>query len=437
MQHLFDPNTWNYGLSLPQIVQAIPPPLRKALGGKRKILQQVQQGGGKALGLSICELVAQSDARLRVPPWMMLSRAEQKELLFFEKFPAKHQTLFVPGDPIILRSSHIEEDWMDGDAGTYLSLKSKAFEWRDALERLYGKNIPLVIQKLEPGVGIIVDIGWSQLMHRAVVRIAIGRVCKTPEGIGYTSATFDRDGEIQVRDPETGLLLLPRYKGVELLPTLVDFPFHDFACTLYRAVQKTDIKFGVQLEMVIHPDRPQDWHLVQIRPAPRVVRGTFTPPETKSIPIAWTPVVNTVCVAEGKPVLLMRQQDPLWKWSFRRAWFGQEIDVRDPELLKRVQNSIVLWSVDVQPDVGIKQVEAMSALGALGHISRSRLMINTTHSTFRDRDCFENPAVGGILEIRTDNFDQICGLCQTMKNPRITIVSDGLIGHVYVESQDA
>lgn len=436
MRHLFDPNAWNYGLSLPQIVQAIPPSLRKALGGKRKILQHLQQGGGKALGLSICELVAKEDPRLRVPPWMMLSRTEQKELLFFGTFPARHEELFVPGDPVILRSSHIEEDWMNGDAGTYLSLKSTAFAWRDILERLYGKDIPIVIQKFEPGVGIIVDIGWSQLMRRTVVRIAIGRQCQTEEGIRYTSATFDRDGEIQVRDPETGLLLLPLYKGIELLPTLADFPFHDFACTLYRAVQNTGITFGVQLELVIHPDHPQNWRLVQIRPSPHVVRGTLELPETKSIPMAWTPVVNMVCVAKGKPVLLMQQADPLWKWSFRRAWAGQEMSPIDPDLLTRVRGSIILWKADVQPDVGIKQVEVMSELGALGHISRSRLMINTTHSTFRDRDRFENPAVG-ILEIRTDSFDQICSLCQVMENPRITIVSDGLVGHVYVESQDA
>ncbi len=436
MRHLFDQNAWNYGLSLPQIVQAIPPPLRKALGGKRKILQLVQQGGGKALGLSICEQVAKKDPRLQVPPWMMLSRTEQKELLFFGRFPARHEGLFTSGEPVILRSSHVEEDWMNGDAGTYFSLKSKAFEWRDILERLYGKDIPIVIQKFEPGVGIIVDIGWSSLMRRVVVRTAAGRVCQTHEGTSYTSATFDRDGEIQVRDPETGLLLLPLYKGIELLPTLVDFPFHDLACTLYRAVQSTGIQFGVQLEIVIHPDHPQHWHLVQIRPAPHVVRGTLKIPKTKSIPLVWTPVVNMVCVAQGKPILLAHRQDPLWRWSFQRAWAGQDISPMDPRLPARVRGSIILWKADVQPDVGIKQVEVMGALGALGHISRSRMMINTTHSTFRDRDRFQNPAVG-ILEIRTDSFDQICDLCQTMENPRITIVSDGLVGHVYVESQDA
>jgi hypothetical protein len=436
MRHPFDPNAWNYHQSPAEIVHTFPPALRKALGGKRKMIKLIQQGGGKALGLRVCERVASFDTRLRVPSWIMFSRAEQRDYLFHGTFPSTCEGIFRSGDPVILRSSHTEEDWMSGDAGTYLSLKSTAFGWRDILERLYGKDLPIVIQHLTPGIGITVDIGWSVLLRRVVVRIACGRACRTPEGITYTSATFDRDGEIQARDPQTGELILPVFKGLKLIPVLTDFPFDDLARTLYQAVHRTGIRFGVQMELMIHPDRPQEWNLVQIRPSPQILRGKLPiRPAMLQAPEAQTPVVNMVCIAQGRPVILTKRQDPLWQWSFRRLWYDNE-NLPDQELTARARGAVVLWRINVDADVGIKQVEDVSGLGAVGHLSRARLMINTTHSTFRDRERCQNPAVG-ILEIRTDDFDRICGLCCTLTHPRITMISDGLVGQVFVDTQDA
>ncbi len=224
--------------------------------------------GGKGLGLEICEHMAIIDksGRLSVPKWEQWDESKYKEIDLWRIRSERD------GNGLLLRSSAPQEDWLDSASGTFDTKR---------LQAMYGGNlpklepIPYIVQERKVGYGLVVDIVYSDLLKRNVVKIA--------SGTGMSgSATNNNEAHVAVFDFENGDLLDIRdsFKNGSEEKSLftdqrivnTDFP-KDLANTLVEIVRKMRINFGVQLEMKIDPRNLEEWNLLQIRPTPGSMRG--------------------------------------------------------------------------------------------------------------------------------------------------------------------
>lgn len=435
----FDLNAWEYHLPMQHVIEQLPEAFR-ARRDPGQLFTTLRRGGGKSLGLTLCAEIARHCPNLSVPLWGYLTRAEQQRILFFGDHP-DILSCFADDRMIMMRSSDLQEDWISSDAGTFLSVKRRRDDLYDILPQFYGKQLPVVIQEHVEGVGIVVDIGHSLLLDRLVMRIACGRRFRKHESapIQFSSATYDKDGRFLTFDPMTGERILPDQEGHVLLPTLENVDFSRLARELFQSVSAAGITFGCQLELIIHPDHPDTWHLVQVRPSPQMLRTliqTIKPPESGRL-VATSPVVNMSYRFKAPIVVLSSREDPLWKWTFKVGFNGSsECFFLDETERRRPKNHIVVWKTNPQENLGLLQVEQFTALGALGHVSVMRLLVNTVHTAAKNAEkvLFEQSRFSrliGTLSLDQQALYELDDLL--VEGAQICMISDGLIGQLFIE----
>jgi hypothetical protein len=136
-------------------------------------------------------MIAASDRRIKVPTW------EPIDIGNLEAYEAWDQRLHKSGRDLFSRSSALDEDWLDDRSGAHPTgyyyyfqrrLKNIPDELftRDAeeiaahrtkeerLRRSY-TEIPYIAQEYAPGFGVVVNIGYSELLNRVIARVSSGR----------------------------------------------------------------------------------------------------------------------------------------------------------------------------------------------------------------------------------------------------------------------
>ncbi len=356
----------------------------------------LELGGGKALGLRLCERLAMVDHRIHVPTWHIpnLRPDDFARWLSVNKY-------------VIVRSSEPDEDWLNSASGA----KTSVVQSSDRLiadSSLYTRNV--VVQQCMVGVGFVVDIGYSELLEQPVVRIAHGNTSREGGGARYTSATWDHECHVGVYSLQ-GEAMVPLRHPVfgAIAPEMVRL--------LVQGVQQLGITFGVQLELIIHPDMVNDrWYLVQIRPSPAAVQWDFTPLDVTGRLLETTGKISGCGNAEGDTLTL----DEMYR--------GKEED--------RITGKIVIW--DCKMSRVPYDICYAAGAGAIGQVCNGTMLCNSGHGTFspagpHSMEMYQQATASGLLIATAYQYhpkDWRADVCRgTIK--RIRIVSDGLVGQIY------
>ncbi|MBI4272578.1 hypothetical protein HY621_01880, partial [Candidatus Uhrbacteria bacterium] len=297
----FAMDSWSYGR------RDINKLVRDLSGGKRDVAQELKnvlaKGGGKAFGLKVCEKVAGNFGyypyKLSVPPWEIV-----EDIYAFQQSDRDYSR--------VVRSSSPLEDWIDSRSGVLRSFNflNSHFDWtgfKYLQEARELPEVPYVAQEGVKGWGIVADIAYSPLFKKVVTKIAYGNTRSQDElrGLGghgsFTSATTDTEASVGIWEAETGLPLVPtvNFGHESAHPDKLRYR-NTFVAPLFDAIKKAGITFGVQLELVMHPDRPMDVSIVQIRPTPKKMYRALNlvHPEQKRRGLSETvfrsPIVNAV-----------------------------------------------------------------------------------------------------------------------------------------------
>ncbi len=242
-----------------------------------------QEGGGKAFGLKVCEIIVKNfkstEIELAVPPWIIkenIDNLEKKEVI--DK---------------ILRSSDPKEDWLDPESGTLESFDFKEngeFELiniRDYLNIEGSFKGPFILQEKKEGYGLVVDIGRSEILNECITKISSGnerlpRYDSGKEDMIYTSATVDTEPAIGIWNSKDGKSIIPIREFIEDNAFSKDSKLYEpFTKNLFESIKKVGIDFGIQMEIVVHPDNPKKFYLVQIRPSPKKIFNKIISNENK------------------------------------------------------------------------------------------------------------------------------------------------------------
>lgn len=260
------------------------------------------QGGGKMISLYVSDLISKGDKRLIVPNYTH-ANVNEKEEIDLNKFSAIKNNIDVK-----IRTSHHLEDWLIASAGFFG--KSAGCSRNDVqyqLNRLYKhhsfKSPSFVIQKyISECVGLVINIGWSEVLQRNIARVATGRYGESRMGVQiHTNATRDVCGAYEVWCPEKGEILISKNgygDDVKPYPGFVSFMeehLGQLISALYKGLKKLDINFGVEFEILIHHEHPDIWNLVQTRPCPDSQRNDELKPiiiTDSDKYITATPIVN-------------------------------------------------------------------------------------------------------------------------------------------------
>lgn len=235
---------------------------------KAELEAAFNEGGGKAFGLKVCEMVTrnfsdpESGSTLTVPEWKILSNIANVD-------PANYEGK-------ILRSSTDDEDWIDPKSGVHSSYKLPKDSSMLAKDKEKGTLFEghYIEQPLQEGFGLVVDVGYSRLLGRPVVKISSGNI-RGDHSQQFTSAVSDTEAAVGVWDSKGETVLPTRnYNHDSLFGDNQNFT-NIFAGKLYDALSKTGIDFGVQMEMVVNPNNPKDFHLIQLRPSPENMTKTI------------------------------------------------------------------------------------------------------------------------------------------------------------------
>jgi hypothetical protein len=246
----FDLWGWNYTLN---DVEALAKTLCSGTY-QQHLLSVFNEGGGKAFGLAICDILKAHCPGASVPPWYTVSKTNKRRSCFsrLADFFSK-RTVLRESLKLQLRSSTKDEDWLCRESGTNASVNILPKNLPHELSNPRWANQPVVVQRHVWGVGLVIDIGYSQLNGSVVGRVIAGRHKKE---IGQcTSATWDGDGNACVWDANSGELIswVSGYYTGEFDD---HYNYGNLIQRLYQAAQKIGINFGFQIELIIHPTEP-------------------------------------------------------------------------------------------------------------------------------------------------------------------------------------
>lgn len=390
------------------------------------LIDVLNSGGGKALGLAICDRIAEGSSNLRVPSWISLPK-------FFPWHSPPQRVLdwiAERDNQLKVRSSTRNEDWICGRSGeqTSRTIRDKSRVLLHASE-ISGNQHPIVLQEFVEGIGIVLDIAYSQILRRTIVRVSTGRefVSDTGEHI-FTSATQDHEGRHEVIDPMSVEYVLEKCIGELFTGSCLSLPLRRIAEELWKRVNELGFSFGLQAELVVHPNNPEVWNLVQIRPSPSRVRSlgqVFSPLEN---PLVTTPAVSTRFEHKNRAGLTTEESR---KWILAAAAGGvnqakviHEYTFNAPQIL--------VWENDPNTDYNLWMLEAAFSAGAQVQITRRVIAINTTHGTPSQTLSPDHDMIiesGGVIALPDMIHQQVVEqLLQGDKN--IHAVSDGLIGQI-------
>ncbi len=425
----FDTSGWTYGPAITTLKQ-----LTTAISDLSfdVALNTLLDGGGKALSLKVCEIIARDSTNLSVPEWLALSVSQQKH------WSDDQVTQWIAdGGDTKVRSSTLEEDWLSGQAGKHVSRRAGPCMLYDSVREITHWSAPVVLQRYREGIGIVVDIAYSHLLERVVVRMATGREAPKLDGRrNFTSATWDHEGRYELFDPMDDMRpIVPTRVGVPLEGSCLTLPLRELATELFARVHSAGITFGVQLELVVDPKAPMMWHLLQIRPSPNFVRceaSTKPPPNTAAegctSVLVTTPIVSKSFDICGRAQLLS-PQDALLLMKI-------EFDPDNPELeqlkARLSETPVLVWEQDPHIDFGRMQLGAAAQSGALLQVTRAVMLCNTTHDQVRKHKVDEQVRIltgNGIIAV-PDEVHQFL-VAALRECPRtIHAVSDGIVGQI-------
>ena len=421
MNKPFDTSNWVYGPMIATLRQLTNTSLGITFDDALNILLD---GGGKALSLKMCELIARNSNMLSVPEWLALSVSQQMRW--------SHDYLngwIAEGTDTKVRSSTTEEDWISGEAGKHVSRRAGPSMLYDSVREITHWSAPVVLQRYQEGIGIVIDIAYSHLLEKVVVRVATGREAPMlNKKRNFTSATWDHEGRYELFDPMDDMRpIVPTRVGVPLEGSCLTLPLRELAVELFTRVQATGITFGVQLELVVDPDAPTRWHLLQIRPSPNFVRCD-KPMTALDNTVVITPIVSKSFNVTGQARLLSPQDAFLL--------MKLEFDPDDPELkdLRRRLNKspVLVWEEDPHIDFGRIQLGAAAQSGALLQVTRAVMLCNTTHDNVRKLRIDEQEKIlngNGIIAV-PDEVHQFL-VAALREGPReLHAVSDGIVGQI-------
>ena len=269
----FAANTWSYpaeptaGVIPPEILESLSS-LESRLGSQNcgQLATLLTRFGGKAVSLPMCELIAQHcpNQMLKVPRWIGVPQSSSTDSETLQSISAWLKAAG-PGIGYCLRSSEFEEDWIDPRSGVMQSemFRSGALTAEQVLSA--ANKSPKVLQH-HAGfgtVGMVVDVAYSPILKRVVMRLAHGRIPK----LGLpTSPTWDYESLLTVVDFDTGEVIIPNHSiSAEIVEC--------FRKCIYVGMMK--IGMAAQFEVYYLPGRLLDsgFNLVQMRPLPEKLRG--------------------------------------------------------------------------------------------------------------------------------------------------------------------
>lgn len=449
----FDPNAWDYArgddLQLELVYRLEDKGVLAPANAGRLIA--MRRYGGKAYGLVVCEALCagfnavSKHMRLQVPPWFPLSRNDLRS--FRASWHTERQEAFVraarkdASQRYALRSSAYEEDWQDGDSGRYRSDFMSAGsllspDWIDE-RAIASHQTPVVVQAEVKGIGVVIDIVWSELFGRVVARVAWGR--------GYvddqrgTSPTWDSEALMAVFDPKTGKTLLPFFSLADRGKTRPGERAVLLAQGIYRVLQQWGWNFGVQLELIVNP---YGVHLVQIRPSPALMQGHREMPEidSRDLLLFTSPRVNRAYSVSAGAVAIHYsfcsseyEDGEARALNFER---GRETDAKAGPF----DGNVGYWFQRPTKGHSGREIWGVMALGAVAQIAPS-VFCNTTHDyPFQDhesekiyrRDVQKRSALMGFHPSnQAMSWWDAYGLFSKHRGS-VRVVSDGVVGRVYL-----
>jgi hypothetical protein len=290
---------------------------------------------------------------------------------------------------------------------------------------------------------LVIDIGYSQLNGSVVGRVIAGRHKKE---IGQcTSATWDGDGNACVWDANSGELIswVSGYYTGEFDD---HYNYGNLIQRLYQAAQKIGINFGFQIELIIHPTEPDTLHLVQIRPTPRLVRGSVPfkiEPCSTINPLAKTPKVGTPNLLSYYEVVRIGHsgcgKTARGQYEVITPWINLPTNYsaakRPPN--KPFANKLVVWNDRGNCYFPGSEAWAMCALGA-GVIISPNIRPNTAHDVPVN---FAKPLLPywaettqqvSLFALEPAVVNNLFWITEANKKATIGVVSDGLLGYVYL-----
>ena len=421
----FDTSKWRYGrVGSAQTLLQLPEAVKRFLPDSM-ILSTVSESGGKGLGLKICELMAQGSDTLVVSPWISLSIRDQ----FRQDNPTTGAWIARRPGYVHVRSSARSEDWIDGAAGRHTSSRSSPEDVYQTAQTVSRWRAPVVVQEHVVGIGIVVDIAHSHILNQTIIRVATGREVVSPLNSNrtFSSATWDHEGRHELFDPQTGQQITETRTGTLFVRSCLDLPLQDLVAELWQRVRDLGIDFGVQLELVIHPDIPRVWNLVQIRPSPNRVRVGSVQVASLTNPVTTTCIVSSAFNTSEMARLITRDDNAF----LMEAGFDPESPDSDPG--NRFDGTPTLvWEKDPHTDLGLFQIRAAFSAGIVLQVTRKVLMINTTHCDIIRRNEGEQSQVlqeNGVIAVAGDVHAQIVAALRD--GPRMLhAVSDGIVGQI-------
>lgn len=478
----FDPNSWDY--DDPHAIARVSAFVASSVGDPQisdRLLDAWKTGGGKALGLLLCEHIArgmgvilgESGPHIAVPPWWSETTFDRATI-----DRVRRAAMDAGWWQCILRSSQPYEDWRDarsGVLGSHLVIVSG--RWPDPTEYAYVAEkigVPYIVQQDVDGIGCVIDVGWSALLEQPVVRLAVGNpfyadgeTLTRPQA--FSSATWDQESMMALFDTD-GRVLVPLTAPVPF--GAIEEGLRDrFHAIMARAVpaliatlRSLGLTFGAQLEVVVDIwQTPPCIHVVQVRPSPGTIRGFVGTPDRQGDLVARTLKVSRAGVATGLIVVLTNldratggaiavgQETPVDRSLYHVA-LGMKIGrekyiteaLEEPvlqELRRAVSERIVLWkTAGSDYELPLHLVTAVQGLGPAGQVYWKSLFPNSHHGVPGVMDygmhyqqaCANAVQRGGVMasDIGHEQYARLLERAERESLLVIQIVSDGLVGEV-------
>lgn len=419
----YSTNAWQYDPRNPvRVLSQLPAELLFSQSPD-KLLNELWTKGGKAFGLRVCERLATGSPRLRVPPWLALT----PDTILSEVVPMEGWRLLHEAQQVKVRSSARTEDWLSGSSGEQQSRTIQDSERVYAHAREISRSRdPVVVQKYVEGIGLVVDIAHSPILGLPIVRISTGREQRLPSGKRmFTSATSDHEGRHEVIDPVTGTFLTGRVTGTLFEGSCLRLDLGALAQELWTRLVALGITFGVQLELIVHPDAPDVWWLVQVRPSPNQVRhnGVMLSPLPGTL--VTTPAISGSFSVSQRAGLTT---DLSHKWMLTAGAAG--VDLANSYFGFFQPEGILVWSHDPNEDFGPAMHQAAFHAGALVQVTRRVITVNTTHGQISPRLNGHNGSDGGSFIALPDAIHAAVVERLSHEPQRMTTISDGLVGQI-------
>ena len=439
----FDPCGYDYGNHLGEFAA-----IEALFGLAPDSLEDIRKKiGGKGVSLEISRLLKNLDRRLMVPEQFTdFNFGEERSYdsptviklkEWFEKIPKEDLHIL---EGVIIRTSNIDEDWIDPRCGVGDSVK---FETRGDIYDFVGilkildekieNGEKCVIQPLYDGLGYVADVAYSEVLKRPVVHIARGGSYEN----GYTSATEDLDASHYICDLESGELIAPAGEEV----------FFGKSCKrilkILQKAAKIGFRFGFQVEINIHPRNPDVIRLLQFRPSPDRLR----PQEDLLVPEAVPSVISTRVSGCGRfrGETLKRQQ----RFSMKKNRYEEEcLDAFISAYFDKPKstsghdftNRLVPWDIRNVSFVNQRKMFVGAAfLGASVQISTGATFHANRHGGFYGYKDYEREAIFKAMDsclyvgLNSGEFNSIYGRpgSRSEEEFELEVVSDGLVAAIY------